>query len=308
MTTSEWTMTTMTTYEADSRRTRSRGILRAGVRLAGGMVLACALALPGAAAAQTWEEMSASRRATGDEVTRVDLHYGAGRLQIRAGEENLLYRMFLRYDSERFEPVADYARGRLELGTRTRGRNINIDTDDESGELRLELSPRVPMELDLEFGAVRAELDLGGLHLEDLDISTGASRSDVHISRPTRGRIRTADFEVGAADFRARDLGNLRADRIAVEAGVGEVTLEFGGEWQEDMALEVEMGLGSLTINIPEDIGVRLDKDSFLMSLDADWLEKDGDRYFSGNWARAEHHLTIDVEAAFGSIELNRIR
>lgn len=291
----------MKMYLADGRSAGRIGF-------AGALALASVLALPLGSAAQTWEEMSASRRVTAEETTRVDVRYGAGVLQVRAGEDDLLYRMFLRYDSDRFEPVADFSGRRLELGTESRGRNIDIDTDDETGELRLELSPRVPLELDLEFGAVRANLDLGGLYLEDLDISTGASQSTVDVSRPTRGRVRSADFEVGAADFTARNLGNLRADRIHLEAGVGEVTLGFGGQWENDLEVDVEMGLGALSLNIPEDVGVRLNKDSFLTSLDADWLEKDGDRYFSRNWESAEHRITIDVDAAFGSIRLNRIR
>lgn len=267
-----------------------------------------ALTAPAHLAAQTWETMSASRRATDGERTRVEIRYGAGTLQIRAGESDLLYRMSLRYDSEQFEPVVEYSRGRLQLGTDSRGRNIDFDKDRRSGSLELELSPRVPMELDLEFGAGRASLDLGGLFLEDLDLSTGASQSTVDFSTPTRGRIRTANFEVGAADFTAENLGNLRADRIHVEAGVGEVTLGFGGEWTGELQVDVEMGLGALSLDIPEDVGVELRKDSFLTSLDADWLTKDDDRYFSRNWAEAEHRLIIDVDAAFGSIRLNRIR
>jgi len=283
----------------------------AGALALAALVLSCvSAALPSPAAGQTWEDLSASRRVTDRESTSVKVRYGAGALQIRAGEGDLLYRMSMKYDSDRFEPVVDYAPGRLRIGTETSGRNIDIDMDDEgeSGELRLELSPEVPLELDLEFGAVRASLDLGGLFLEDLDISTGASESMVDFSRPTRGRVRTADFEVGAADFSARNLGNLRADRIHVEAGVGQVELGLQGEWEQDVELDVEMGLGSLTLNIPEGLGVRMEKSSFLTSLDADWLEKDGDRYLSRNWETAEHRVFIDVNAAFGSIRLNRIR
>lgn len=259
-------------------------------------------------AGQDWEDFSASRRTAGVESLDVDVSYGVGRLMIRPGDPGTLYRLDLRYDAETFEPLVDFSGNRLELGAESLGRNINIDGDRGEGEMQLELSPDVAMDLSLEFGAVRATLDLGGLTLSGLDLETGASQSTVSFSRPTRGRIRTAQFEVGAADFVAEGLGNLRADRIDLEAGVGDLTLDFSGEWVDDMEVDVDIGLGALEIRIPEGVGVRLEKDSFLTRIDAAWMNRDGDVYQSDDWGTAEHRISIDVSAAFGRIEVVRIR
>lgn len=264
--------------------------------------------LPAAAAGQEWEELSTSRRVGDESAVDVRIRYGVGNIQLRAGDAGTLYRMGLRYDAEHFEPVAEYRSGRLELGVETMGRSLNLKGDRDRGELDLEFSPDVAMDLVMELGAVRANLDLGGLNLTDLEISTGASQATVDVSRPTRGRVRTAEFSVGAADFVAENLANLRADRIDVEAGVGEVTLDFGGEWEQDMRVSVSMGLGSLELRIPEGVGVLLEKDSFLTSLDADGFVKDGDDHVSDNWDTADRRITIEVDAAFGSIRVLRIR
>jgi len=277
-------------------------------RYAPSLALLLALSLPSGARAQEWETLSASRKLSGEDAVDVRIKYGVGRFQVRPGDPGTLYRMDLRYDSERFEPVVEYSRGRLELGVETRGRNLRLKGDNDHGEMTLELSPGVPMDLVLEFGAVRASLDLGGMHLTDLELSTGASESSLDFSRPTRGRVRTAEFNVGAADFEALNLGNLRADRLAVEAGVGEVTLDFGGELAQDMQVSVSMGLGALELRVPEGVGMSLEKDSFLTSLDATGFTQDGNTYFSGNWDTAERRLTVDVDAAFGSIRIVRVR
>lgn len=284
------------------------GALSTGRRLAAGAVLSLlAVISADGIAAQSWETVSASRRASGSETVDVLVRYGAGRLQVRPGDAGDLYRMELRYDADHFEPVIEANARRLELGTRSIRKNLNLK-DGESGLMEVELGTGTPMDLVLEFGAVRANLDLGGLHLTDLELSTGASESTVEFSEPTRGRVRNAVFQVGAADFSAENLGNLRADRLEVSAGVGEVTLDFGGDWEEDMRVDVSMGLGALEILVPRDVAVRLNKDSFLTSLDADWMDKEGDSYFSENWDDARHRLVIDVDAAFGSIEIRRIR
>jgi hypothetical protein len=277
--------------------------------LLGAALVACAAGGGAEAlAAQSWEDFSASRRAAGIRALDVEVTYGAGRLAIRPGDSGTLYRFDLHYDAEHFEPVVEFSGDRLELGTETRGRDINIDSPGDEGALDLELSPDVAMDLSLQFGAVKADLELGGMTFSGLDLATGASQSTVSFSRPTRGRIRTAQFEVGAADFDAEGLGNLRADRIDLEAGVGDLMLDFSGEWVDDMEVDVEIGLGALEIRIPEGVGVRLEKDSFLTRIDADWLNRDGDIYLSDDWESAEHRITIDVEAAFGRIEVVRIR
>jgi len=155
---------------------------------------------------------------------------------------------------------------------------------------------------------VRADLDLGGLNLTGLELSTGASESSLDISEPNRGDIRTATFEVGAAEFQALNLGNLNAERIDFDAGVGSITLGLGGEWRRDARVSIDMGLGALELQVPEGVGLQLRKDSFLTSLDSEGLVKRGDTYQSLNWDRADRRVVVDLDAAFGSVKVVWVR
>lgn len=270
------------------------------------MMLAAAAALvmmPAGAEAQSWRTVTMSRQLEEYDDLRVDVRYGAGVFSVRSTAEGLLYRMNLKYDEDRFEPVADFSGDRLELGVETRRRGLGIDTD-EAGELRLELARGVPMDLDLEFGAVKADVDLGGLALTDLDLSTGASESVIDISELNPSEMETASFEVGAADFTIRNLGNLNAARILLDAGVGSLKLGLDGRWQRDARLGIDMGLGSLELRVPEGLGIQLRKDSFLTSLDSEGLVKRGDVYESLDFDSAERRVVIDLDAAFGSVSV----
>lgn len=270
------------------------------------MMLAAAAALvmmPAGADAQSWRTVTMSRQLEEYDDLRVDVRYGAGIFSVRSTDEGLLYRMNLKYDEDRFEPVADFSGDRLELGVETRRRGLDINTD-EAGELRLELARGVPMDLDLEFGAVKADLDLGGLALTDLDLSTGASESAIDISELNPSQMETASFEVGAADFTIRNLGNLNAATILVDAGVGSMKLGLDGRWQRDARLGIDMGLGSLELRVPEGLGIQLRKDSFLTSLDSEGLVKRGDVYESLDFDSAERRVVIDLDAAFGSVSV----
>lgn len=271
-------------------------------RLLGVIVMGAAV-VPQLAGAQNMRTVTMSRQLDDADEVRVSVEYGAGRFTVRSIDEGLLYRMNLRYDEDVFEPVAEYSRGRLELGVETLGRRFRV-RDHESGELELELARGVPMELDLEFGAVRADLDLGGLALTELDLSTGASESIVDVSEPNPARMTSARFEVGAADFTARRLGNLNADRISFDAGVGKLTVGLDGSWRQDTRVSIDMGLGALELLVPEGLAIQLRKDSFLTALDSEGLVKRGDTYESLDWDDADRRVTIDLDAAFGSVKV----
>jgi len=273
-------------------------------------VLALAVVVAGALHeplhAQSMRTVTMSRQLGGNDEVQVSVEYGAGHFSVRSLDAGLLYRMNLTYDEDVYEPVAEFSDNRLELGVESLRRGGHGRR--EAGELTLELARGVPMRLDLEFGAVRADLDLGGLELHALELSTGASESSIDVSEPNRGQIGTARFEVGAAEFDARRLGNLNAERIEVDAGVGSLTLWLDGEWRSDARVSIDMGLGALELRVPEGLGLQLRKDSFLTSLDSEGLVKRGDTYQSLDWADADRKVTVDLDAAFGSVKVVWVR
>jgi hypothetical protein len=271
-----------------------------GAMVAAGFLLA---GFPFPGGAQSWRDVTMSRQAGGEEELDVRIRFGAGRMAVKSGEPGTLYRMHLHYDEESFEPVAQYERGRLDLGVEGTKHRVRWRKDDTQ-EMELVLARGIPMNLDLQFGAVRADLDLGGLHLTQLKLHTGASESRVDISEPNPIRMSNASLEVGAADFHVNNLGNLNSEIIDVNAGVGNVVLDFRGDWQRDATVSIDMGLGALELRFPEGLGVRLIKDTFLTSLDSEGLVKRGDSFYSVDWEEAEHHVTVTVDAAFGSIDV----
>ena len=268
------------------------------------MVSVAAL-LPAAATAQM-RTVSMSRQLEDEDEVRVSVEYGAGEFTVRSMDTGLLYRMSLEYDEDRYEPVAQYEDHTLEVGVESIrggfGRHRN------GGRLDLELARGVPMDLELEFGAVHADVDLGGLALVGLELSTGASESMIDVSEPSTAGMEVARFEVGAANFTARHLGNLNAARIEVDAGVGSLTLVLDGQWRQDARVAIDLGLGSLELRVPEGLGLELRKDSFLTSLDTEGLVKRGDVYQSLDWNEAARRVTVDLDAAFGSVKVVWVR
>jgi hypothetical protein len=261
------------------------------------------LALASSAGAQELRTFSASRRLSGEDDLAVRVTYGAGRFIVGSAPAGTLYRMQLRYDEDVFEPVAAFDGRMLRLGVEGKGRNVRVGKQ-EGGELRVELARDLPTRLALDFGAGRASLELGGLALSDLQLHTGAAQATLDVSRPNSVSMKRALLEVGAADFTARRLGNLNAERIEVNAGVGDVTIDLTGDWQQNADVSVNMGLGSLELRFPEGVGVKLREKTFLTSVDTQGLVKRGNAYYSPDWDTSSHRITVDIQAAFGTVAI----
>ena len=266
-----------------------------------------------AAIVQNSLTVTTSQKLEDTDEKRVSIEFSAGRLTIRPIDEGLLYRLKLRYNEDYFEPVIDLSGNRLHLGVeriRKGFRGIfNWNSSGEGNEFDLELTREVPMDLHVSFGAGSAELDLGGLALTGLEFNTGASESRIKVSAPNREQISKAQFNIGAADFQLEQLGSLNAEDIEINAGVGSLKLSLDGSWQRDAVISIDMGIGSLELHVPEDLGFQLRKNSFLTSLNGMRnLVKEGNVYYSLNWDEAERNVTVDLDGALGSVTVRLIR
>lgn len=291
--------------EAAGTGTRWHEVVVGGVgAVAFVFVLWAGVALPSPAAAQTWSTSQFERQLRGETELRVTVEYGAGTFSVHPAEPGILYRARIRYDEEGFSPVHDFTGGILRVGVDGSTRRTSLRRGDHEGELDLRLPRGVPLRLNMEFGAVRAELDLGGLQLQELALSTGASDTRVRVSEPNPGTLDLARFNVGAAAFEATELGRLNAREIEVNAGVGDVKLDLAGLSLARTRVRTKMGLGSLEIRVPEGTGVRMTRSTFLTSVTAPGLDRNGNDYVSPGWDQADIRVDIHVESAFGSISI----
>lgn len=276
-------------------------------------VAAALLCAAEAAVAQEpdWTEVRARRQVDGVRSVRVTIEYMAGDLRLAPAGQGLLYDTHLRYDASQLRPVRrwseDDGEGRLDIGFEGLGQDGDFDLDMDEGEhgfLEVGLARDVPTDLKVTVGAALGRAELGGLPLTGLVYQTGASETDLSFETPNPERIERIEMDVGAAEFRARGLGNARFDALAFRGGVGNVHLDFSGDWSGDATATVRMGLGSLALVVPSELGVRIRKSGFLASLDAPGFEKVDDAWQTSNWETARSHLDVDLKAALGSIEV----
>lgn len=282
-----------------SPRSSSRPISR--VR-AGALALVM-VALPAhRAGAQSWRSFDVSRQLADTTPVLVRLEYEIGTISVRPATGGLLYGAHLRYDAERATPHYEFTPTTRTLRLGVERRSGATARNGDAGELRVELTRRAPIDLELRLGAVEAELDLGGIRLDHLKVESGASEASVRFDAPNPERMRALTFAVGAASLRATRLANANADQIRVQAGVGSVDLDFGGQWSRDVELTLEMALGGATIRVPRDVAIQVDATRRLAGFELPGLVKQGDGWVSPNWATARYHLRIHGRMSVGKL------
>jgi hypothetical protein len=272
------------------------------------MVLGALVApLSGHAQDASWRTVDIARQLRDTQPQRIRVQYRAGRVDIRATSDPLLYAMHLRYDENRAVPLHRYdaEQRSASLGVESSGNHGRASSADrEAGELRLQLPTRVPLDLDLEFGGTQSQIDLGDLALQSLRLECGATEATMLFSKPNRIRMREMELNVGAADFTALYLGNANADQIRVRGGVGSVDLDFSGAWAHDLSVSARLILGGLVLRVPADVGVRVEVQRMLAGFDPAGLVKRDDAWYSPNYDSAPHKLRIHAETMFGGIEV----
>ena len=277
-----------------------------------GLFLVAALCAPLlTASAQSdpqWRSLDVSRQLHDSVPQRIKVQYGAGRVDVRSTDAPLLYGMHLRYDELRAAPLHRYDAEQHSsvLGLESRSANSRVSSGPrtESGELRLLLPRTVPLDLDLEFGGAEAMLELGGLSLQSVHMECGATDATLGFTSPNRAHLRELNVDVGAASFTALHLGNANADQIRIRGGMGAVDLDFSGSWQRDLTVLTRVGIGKMTLRVPDEVGVRLEVQRVAAGFDHEGLVKRDDAWYSKNWDTASRKLRIRAETVFGALEL----
>jgi hypothetical protein len=256
--------------------------------------------------AQSLSTFQATRQTHDERELRVEVNFGAGIIRVSPLESAQLYRILLRFDEAAVEPIHSYEDGILQLGARGVSTRRILRRGEGDTDLDLRLGTGVPIDLKMELGAVQSSMELGGIPLRGLELTIGASDSNVSVSTPNPVEMDRARIQVGAAALNARGLGHLRASSIDIDAGVGDVRLDLGGLSRVDTRLGISMGLGNVELRVPRGVGISLERSTFLTAVSAPDLTRDGNSYYSPEWDRAEVRLRIRLDAAIGNVSITR--
>jgi hypothetical protein len=105
----------------------------------------------------------------------------------------------------------------------------------------------------------------------------------------------------GNADL---DLGVLDLTKLDIQTGAGVTNVNLEGAWQHDLDVSIEGGVGELTVNLPSEMGVRVEMETALVNVTANGLIVDGNGYVNKAFGTAPYTLNLKLQAGVGSVVL----
>ncbi|MEW5994473.1 MAG: toast rack family protein [Candidatus Zixiibacteriota bacterium] len=246
----------------------------------------------------------------GAQRLEVELDFGAGELRIIPQEMADVAALDIWYDERSVKYDIEYAvKGKTGIlyVESTNRRHRDIDTDDN--ELELTLSTKYPVTLDIDVGACNADIDLGGLSLEELSIDIGAASGKIDFSKPNPVRLRQISVDAGAASLDMYSIGNANFEDFSFEGGAGSFDLDFRGKYTGESRIDIEVGLSSTDIMLPADVPVRVesDDDNWLSSVDFhndDLDEVEDGVYETSDFKNAQVRIILNVDVGLGSVDI----
>jgi len=288
-------------------------LILAGLLLLGSQIACCAVSLPQMPDIEinvpTLEvgEMRDERQAvplSGAESATVEVALGAGELEVEAGVSDQLFSGHFRYNVERWGPAVTYEDDVLAIEQGGTKEDWGIPTGNIHNEWKLEFSPEIPLKMNFEIGAGNGELDFTGLQLAELDMNIGAGDFEVRFDEPNETRMNHLTLNTGASKLEMTGIGHAGPERMKVQGGVGNITLDFTGAWPNSADVQIISGVGSVTLRLPDDVGVRVETEGGLTNVEASGLRRTGDAYVNDAFGETETELRIQVTTGIGSLRL----
>ena len=236
------------------------------------------------------------------ESTHLSLAFGAGKLKITPGVGDLLVSGNATYNISDFKPLVSVAgnrvrieQGELELrGLPTFSSNLVNEWDLQLGQ--------APVSLHITAGAYEGSYELGGLAIEDLEISDGAADSRLSFSEPNLVEMSTLRYTTGASSVHLEGLANANFVDMYFRSGAGSYTLDFSGELQREASVTIESGLGSVRIVLPPGTAGTVKFEGSLSNVDisGEWERRGNEYVHSGDAPQ----ITFLVKLGVGNLEL----
>ena len=116
----------------------------------------------------------------------------------------------------------------------------------------------VATDLTLNAGAYNGICDLTGIPLTSIIINDGASHNEIIFQELNPADMEELSYTTGASNVTMEGLANANFRHMSFRGGAGSYLLDFGGSLKRGAEVEVDLGVGSMTIIIPDGISANI--------------------------------------------------
>lgn len=239
----------------------------------------------------------------------VVVRFPAGGVSMHAGTGRLLYRAFVTHCGQHSRTTAELTQpgeghpDRLTLSLVGKP-GVFVGFGGERNHMDLSLSPEPPILLDLDLGEGESVLDMAGLKVRRMKLSTGAGDTRVVFASVNMESPEEISIEQPIGDLSIDWLGNANAHKVDVQGGVGTLEVDLGGQWRRDAAVTIRGSVGDVILRLPTvGPGIRMEAGSpWGDNLNVPGMTRRGEALYSEGYDTAVPRLDVRIEAGIGAL------
>jgi len=240
----------------------------------------------------------------------VRLGMAAGDLSVRPADGVELLSAAFRYNVLEWKPVVKQQtqeqRTQVSINQGMGTQLVLGDLGDYVNSWTVGLAQGVPLDLGIELGTGKTQLELGGLSLSALSVTAGSNDLSCSFASPNPEPLATFRLNQGTGDVVVSGLGNANLDRFTFIGGAGTVDLDFAGAWTRAAIADLKAGAGKITVRVPATLGVRVVfAGTSVSSVEAiGFIKQEETVYVNPAYGVAPLTLTLNATTGVGTITL----
>jgi len=190
--------------------------------------------------------------------------------------------------------------------------SFNMFSSNESNvknQWHVYLSKKKPVRLNLNYGMGNAFVDLSGLSIEKLNITSGSADVNVgYISRQyNQMEMDTFSIKVDLGTLEARQVALSNAKTIIADVGFGSLHLDFTDKNQVKSNVNAKVGAGNLVVNTNENINPMIiyiqNSPLCRVKIPEGFTEIRKNVFVNGQYDQeAQNLITFNIDVAMGNI------
>lgn len=221
------------------------------------------------------------------ETVQAVIEMGTGSLKIGGGANNLMNADFT-YNVSKWKPEVDYQVkeniGKLTISQKSDNMMGKLPLGNARNRWDLRFNNEIPMKLKIDLGAGENHLHLGQLTLTSLDIGMGAGELVLDLS------------------------GKPSLKKLNLNMGAGDVRVDLIGDWENDLAAQINNGVGRITLRLPENVGIFASAERGIGQVSAFGFKRHGSTYYNDAYEESDVTLNLNVDAGIGQINMEMIK
>lgn len=247
-----------------------------------------------------------------DKSFQVKLNIDGGEVEIVRGNNGHECHVYMKYPEEKCTGDVRFNKKRSRLDVELNFKNWSFwkkehGNNSFDASVTVELPNNVDIDLVSKIKAGEINLSLGDMKIRNFELVNWAGDVTVDFDQPNRIAMNEFDVDIKVGEAKLINLGNANFEEADINGGIGEMQIDFNGNKIERSMARIDLDVGETTIDIPDQVGVKIKVSKFLFLSNVEyphWFDRRGKYYYSKNYDESDKSLYLVISQGIGQLKI----